>query len=190
MPNFDVDAKCKAFAEIIEGRVVDDQVRVQVCLKGTVLGFPATLEAIGAGWPFGVSYFVETKVVDDPNEQEDPNALKLNILPRVVRGFASFFARILLFEPRGQRIGDKRIDSHFICSFNNSDEALRFFQYPGVYEKLMLLHDYAKFSELLVKAKAGLVLTQPTNFKSLDPDNFRETFKNLADLGQVLFEAF
>jgi hypothetical protein len=34
------------------------------------------------------------------------------------------------------------------------------------------------------------VLSQPKNFHSLDPDVFRETFRLLAELGQVLFEAF
>jgi hypothetical protein len=52
------------------------------------------------------------------------------------------------------------------------------------------LEHCSKFSELTIRAKAGIVVNQPQNFNSLDPDVFRETFKLMADTGQVLFEAF
>ena len=186
----DLDAKMQMLARIIEGRVVDDSNRVQVCLKGTILGFPATLEAINVGWPFGVNYYIETRVIDDPNQPRDPNALKLTFVPRVARGLIELFARVLLVESRGQKIGDKRLEEEFVMSFNNYEEAVRFCQYPAVSDKLKALHKYAKFSELLVKADSGLWLAQPVSFKTLDPDLFRETFKMLGDLGQILFEAF
>ena len=186
----DLAAKMQTFAELIEGRVVDDHTRVEVCLKGTVLGFPATLEAIGAGWPFGVNYFIETKVIDDPNEPENPMSLKLTLLPRVARGFMQIFARVLLIEARGQSIGDKRLEKEFILSFNNSEEAHRFAQYPGVYERLLDLHNYSKFSELLIKSNSGLWLAQPVNFRSLHADVCKETFKTMAEIGQILFESF
>jgi hypothetical protein len=95
-----------------------------------------------------------------------------------------------LVESRGQKVADKRLESEFIMTYNNYDEAVRFCQYPGLADKLKKLHRYAKFSELLVKADSGLWLAQPVSFKSLDPDLFRETFKMLGDIGQVLFEAF
>src|ERR1700722_4253319 len=105
-----IAAKMKAFADIIEGRVVHDEARVQVCIKGTILGFPATYEAIGAGFPFGGNYFIETKVIDDPEEEPDPRTLKLTVLPRVARGLLQFLARIMLFEAKGQSVGDKRLE--------------------------------------------------------------------------------
>ncbi|HEY9774885.1 MAG TPA: hypothetical protein V6C81_14070 [Planktothrix sp.] len=190
MANADLEAKMELLAKIIEGRVVHDEDRVQVCIKGTILGFPATIEALNAGWPFGVNYFIETHVIDDPNRPQDPNGLKMTFIPRVARGLVQIFARVLLVESRGQRVGDKRLESEFIMTYNNVDEAIRFSQYPGIAEKLKKLHKYSRFSELLVKAESGLWLAQPISFKSLDPDLFRETFKMLGDIGQVLFEAF
>jgi hypothetical protein len=186
----DLEPKMDTFANLIDGRAVDDHTRVQVCLKGTLLGFPATFEAIGAGWPFGVNYFIETEVIEDPNAPVNPSALNLTVLPRVARGFTQIFARILLIESKGQPVGDKRLEREFIFTYNNNEEAHRFCQYPGVYEKLMELHKFSKFSELLVKQGSGLWLAQPVNFRSLHPDVFRETFNTLADLGQILFDAF
>jgi hypothetical protein len=185
-----LSAKMKAFADIIEGRVVHDEGRVQVCIKGTVLGFPATYEAIGAGFPFGGNYFIETKVIDDPNQEPDKRALNLTALPRVARGLLQILARIMLFEAKGQSVGDKRLEKMFIFSHNNRGEAERFVTYPGVFERLIEIHNYTKFTELLVKADAGLWLAQSENFKSLTPDLFRETFNVLGALGQNVFDAF
>ncbi|HEY9713598.1 MAG TPA: hypothetical protein V6C72_09005 [Chroococcales cyanobacterium] len=182
-------ARMQEMARIIEGKPVEDP-RFEVCLKGTVLGFPATLQAINANWPFGVTYLLETQVIEDPNHQQSPNTLRLTISPRATRGIFSFIARILLFEPRGQSVSDKRMEEAFMFTYNNQHEAERFLRYPGVYEKLQKLDEYAKFSELFVKVDAGLSLSQPTCFNKLDSDVFRETFKLLGDLGQVIFEAF
>lgn len=181
--------KLDLMARIIEGRVVADP-RFEVNIKGTVLGFPATLQAIKAGWPFGVTYTLETQVIEDPNRPTRPDALTMTISPRMTHGLMAFVARLLLFEPQGQHLQDKRMEKSFIFSFNNTMEAERFVKYPGVFENLLHLEEYAKFSEMVVKAQAGLVLSQPQNFNSLDPDVYRETFKLLGDIGQVLFEAF
>lgn len=186
----DLEVKMDGFAKLIDGRIVHDEQRVQVCLKGTVLGFPATLEAISAGWPFGVNYFIETKVIEDPNHPNQEGTLKLTILPRVARGLMQIFARVLLIEPRGQKVGDARLEKTFILSYNNIEDARRFCQYPGVYEKLIDLHNFAKFSELLIKADSGIWMAQPTNFRSLNPDQFKQTFKVLGDLGQIMFDIF
>lgn len=185
-----LDAKIESFAKIIDGRVVHDETRVAICIKGTVAGFPATMEAIGAGWPFGVNYFIETEVVEAPSQDYNSQLLKLTILPRVAHGIMSFLARILLVEAKGQRVGDRRLENEFIISYNNAEEAHRFCQHPGVYDKLVFLHRKSKFTELLVKADAGLWMAQPVNFKSLNPDLFKETFHHLAELGQVLCDAF
>ena len=182
--------KMKAFAKLIDGQVVDDADRVQVCIKGTVLGFPATLEAITAGWPFGVSYYIQTTVIEDPDRQSDPGALQLTLCPRTARGPFSFLARLLLFEAQGQKMGDRRIENTFVASFNNGSEALRFVNYPGVFENLMRLEHHSKFSEFLLKSGAGLSLSQPTSFNSLEANVFQETFKVLGDIGQVLVEDF
>ncbi|HEY9716166.1 MAG TPA: hypothetical protein V6C69_01750 [Trichormus sp.] len=186
----ELENKMETFAKIIEGRVVHDEGRVQICLKGTILGFPATLEAINAGWPFGVNYFIETNVIEDPDEEPDDQPLKLTLLPRVAHGFMKIFARVLLVEARGMKLGDKKLENEFIASFNDHEEAMRFLQYPGVSEQLIKLHRQSKFSEMLVKAGSGLWLSQPVNFKSLDADLFRETFKRLGEVGQILFESF
>ncbi len=181
--------KLQMLAKMIEGRVVEDS-RFEVAIKGTVLGFPATLQALKAGWPFGVTYTLETQVIDDPNEPARPDALNMTISPRLTHGIMAFFARILLFEAQGQHLQDKRMEKSFIFSFNNSMEAERFVKYPGVFDNLLHLEEYAKFSEMVIKAHAGLVLSQPQNFNNLDPDVYRETFKLLGEIGQILFEAF
>ena len=176
-------------AKIIEGRVVQDS-RFEVNIKGTILGFPATLQGIKAGWPFGVTYTLETNVIDDPNLPAKVDALNMTICPRLTHGFMAFVARLLLFEGQGQHLQDKRMEKSFIFSFNNTMEAERFVKYPGVFENLLHLEEYAKFSEMVIKAHAGLVLSQPQNFNNLDPDVFRETFKLMGEIGQTLFEAF
>lgn len=186
----ELETKMDTLAKLIDGRVVDQTQRVQVCLKGTVLGFPATLEAINAGWPFGVNYFIETKVIEDPDHPNQEGTLKLTILPRVARGLMQIFARILLIEPKGQKVGDNRLEKLFILSYNNADEARRFCQYPGVYEKLVDLHNFSEFSELLIKADSGIWMAQPTNFRALNADHYKQTFKVLGDLGQIMFDIF
>lgn len=185
-----VDEKMNAVAQIIEGSVIKDQDRVDVLVKGEVFGFRATLEAFRAGWPFGVSYMIETRVVEDPNRPRHKDSLYLSIVPRHARGILAPIAHLLLFEGRGQHTGYRQVDAAFISSFNNRNEAARFYKYPGVFEKLRQLENFSKFSELIVNAEAGLSLSQPKSFKSLDLDVLRETFKLLGELGQVLSEAF
>jgi hypothetical protein len=163
---------------------------VDICIKGTVLGFPATLEALSAGWPFGVTYIIQTKVIDDPNRPDNPDALKLELLPRHAHGIFKFIARILLIESRGQLMGIPQVDEAFISSFNSQLEAERFMRYPGVFEKLCTLERFSKFSELHIVASSGLYLTQPKSLNALNLDVCRETFKILGEIGQVLFEAF
>jgi len=186
-----LEAKMETLAKIIDGHIVHDETRVAVCIKGTRLGFPATLEAISPGWPFGVNYFIETEVVaEEPHQEMGEQFLKLTILPRVAHGILAFAARLLLVEAKGQKVGDKRLEREFIISYNNAEEAHRFCQYPGIYERLVFLHKQSKFTEMLVKADSGLWMAQPVNFRALSPDLFRETFARLADIGQILFEAF
>lgn len=186
----DLNAKMQAVAEIIEGRVIKNDQRVAVSVKGSVLGFPASLEAIHTGWPFGVMYFLETEVVEDPNKKNIAEPLKLTILPRVGRGFFQFFSHILLFESRGMPVGDKSLEGRFIFLHNDKDLAERFVKYPGVSDRLIKLEQYSKFGELTIKADAGIFLSQPKSFAALDLDICRETFRILGELGQVVFEAF
>ena len=187
----DLDAKLQAVAEIIEGRVIRDDPRVQVSVKGSVLGFPATLEAVQSGWPFGVMYFLETQVVEDPskiNAERDP--LTLTIMPRMGRGLLRFFSHILLFESTGQTVGDKGLESQFVFQYNESALAERFVKYPGNSDRLVRLEEFSKFGELSVKSDAGIFLSQPKSFTALDLDVCRETFRLVGELGQVLFESF
>lgn len=183
-------SKLQEIAKIVEGRVLEDDARFEVNIKGTVLGFPATLQALKAQWPFGVTYILETRVIEDPDRPQRTDDLQLTISPRATRGIFSWIAQVLLFEPRGQKVSDKRMEAAFMFTFNNAADANRFLQYPGVFDKLVKLDTFAKFTELFVKAEAGLSLSQPTCFNSLDPDVCREVFKLLGDLGQVIFEAF
>lgn len=186
----DLDAKKNACAQIIEGRVVDDHNRVAVCIKGSVLGFPATLEALSPKWPFGVTYYVETKVIDDPQKPANAEDNTITIMPRHAKGLLAFVSRVLLFESHGLPIGDKKIESAFILGYTERAVAERFLKYPGVWETLSKLEQYCKFSELTIRVDAGLALMQSRSFNSLDLDVYRETFKLLGEMGQILFEAF
>jgi hypothetical protein len=181
--------KSTSMAKLLDGRVVNDSQRVEVCIKGAVLGFPATLEALRASYPFGVTYFLETNIIEDPSASPAPS-LKLVLTPRYEKGILAALARILFFEARGQKLGITGLDSQFICSTNHPAQAIKFAQYPGVEDKLSKLYKYSNFSELLIKTDAGISLSQPTSFNTLDLDVFKEVFHLLAELGQVIFDNF
>lgn len=190
MTSIDVEARIKAVAQIIDGRQVKDSGPLAVCIKGSVLGFPATLQAINTNWPFGVTYNLDTNIVIDPNRQPSNLPLKMTFAPRSVSGPLAILARLLLFEARGESVGDKRFDSRYIISFNNVTQAERFARYPGVYDNIIKLETFCKFSELHIISNGGLCLIQPRAFGTLDIDICRETFRIMGDLGQVLFDAF
>ncbi|MBI4534392.1 MAG: hypothetical protein HY711_10655 [Candidatus Melainabacteria bacterium] len=186
----DIAAKLRAVADIIEGRVVNEDPRVAICVKGSVLGFPATLEAIHPNWPFGVMYYVETQIIEDPGKTKLSEPLNLTVCPRFGRGLMAFFAHLFLFEARGMSVNDKRLESRFIISYNDGAQAERYVKYPGNPDRIQRLEEFSKFSELTVRSDAGLYLAQPQSFRALDLDICRETFRLLGELGQVLFEAF
>jgi hypothetical protein len=186
----DYDAKANFIAKVLEGRVVNDEKRVQVCIKGSINGFPATLEAMRVSYPFGLSYFLETKVVDDPNSSPVQGALRMVLTPRTVRGLFSSILRIFLLEPKGQDLGVPRLDSAFIATFNEAQVAARFAKYPGIEESLLGLAKVAHFSELLIRTDAGLYLAQPKSFEDLDLDVCRETFRLLGTIGHIIVESF
>ncbi len=162
----------------------------QIFVKGSVVGFPAIMQALFANWPFGVTYVIETKVIEDPNEPSSADSLNMSILPRIARGPFHSITRFVFFEARGMRVGDKRVQNRFVISANDKAEAERFIGYPEVFDKLQKLERLSHFSELTIKANAGIALSQPKSFNSLDLDVAREIFKMLAELGQILFEAF
>jgi hypothetical protein len=184
-----VDAKAQDIAQIIDGRVVDDKDRVAVCVKGSVKGLPATLEAMYPNWPFGVMYTVESRVVEDPAKVGQPSA-RITIYPRMGRGFMSILTRVVLFESKGMSVNDKKLESRYIMAWDDSAEAQRYLKYPGVSEFLQQLDGEAKFSELVIKTDAGIFLSQPNNFNSLDLDVCRGTFRILGELAHILHEAF
>ena len=64
--------KQEAVAGLIDGEVIDDSDRVAVCIKGIVNGFPARLETFMVGFPWSVSYALETNIVDNPDEDRSP----------------------------------------------------------------------------------------------------------------------
>lgn len=189
MSMWDKDAKLNALAEIIEGKVIDDSSRVEVCVKGTVVGFPATIEAIRSGFPFGCSLFVETDVLNE-HPDKDPDAFALTISPKVVTGFWAMFSRILLVDHTNKQLGDKRFDSSYIADTSNNEQALRFVTYPSMLDRITLLSKYTSFSELHVRAGQGIVLVQPNSIEKIELDTVREAFKLLGEMAQVVFEAF
>src|SRR3990167_783790 len=186
----DLAAKLRAVADIIEGRVVSDDPRVAICVKGSVLGFPATLEAVHPNWPFGVMYYVETQIVEDPHKAQRSDSLELTVCPRFGRGWMRFFSHLFLFEARGMSVSDRQLEGRFIFSHNDAAQAERFVKYPGNPDRFARLEEFSKFSELTVRGDAGLYLAQPQSFRALDLDICRETFRLLGELGQVCFESF
>lgn len=188
-----LETQAQSIAEVIDGHVVDSSGRVAVSVKGTVSGFPATIEAIYPSWPFGVMYQLETSFSADPNAKPDKTArpaAQITLYPRMGRGITSLFTKLLLFESSSMPVGDKHLEKLFNFSYDNSEVAERFARYPGVSDYLTALEGISKFSELVVKTDTGVFLAQPTAFNSLDPEVCRATFRTLADLGQILFEAF
>jgi hypothetical protein len=182
-------AKIDTVVRMIEGHLDPDS-PCQVFIKGTVLGFPAILQAFITHWPFGVTYIIETKVIDDPNEVADEKPMNMSILPRLARGPFHSITRFAFLEATGLRIGDKRVQNHFVIQSNNKKEAERFIGYPEVFDKLLKLEKMTRFTEITIKVDAGLAVSQPKSFDSLDLDVAREVFKTMGELGQVLFEAF
>jgi hypothetical protein len=183
--------KAETIASFVDGNVVDDQSRVAVCIKGMVEGFPATMEAIYPNWPFGVVYTIETNPVADPANDAPPHGTStITIYPRVGRGIASFFTRLLLFESAGFPVGDKRLEKVLNFSYDDRGVAERFVHYPGITESLLNLESIAKFNELIVRVGVGVYLSQPTSFNGLDFDVARNTFKTLGAIGKVMNEAF
>jgi hypothetical protein len=187
--NKGTQAKIDTVVRMIEGRVDPDS-PCQVFIKGTVLGFPTILQAFISHWPFGVTFIVETKVIDDPNAVPDEKPLNMSILPRLARGPFHSITRFVFFEASGMRIGDKRVQNHFVIQANNKKEAERFIGYPEVFDKLLRLEKMTHFTEITIKADAGLAVSQPKSFDAMDLDVAREVFKVIGELGQVLFEAF
>ncbi len=187
---FDKEAKLNELAQVIEGRVVDDSDRVEVCIKGTVLGFPATVEALRTNFPFGASFFLETDVLKEHKSQADQQGFTLTISPKVVTGFWAKFSRILLIDHQTKMIGDKRFDSQYLAVTNNDEEARRFIKYPAMMDKIVLLSRTCSFTELHVRAGHGLVVVQPTSIEKLDGDVARESFRVMGEIAQIMFEAF
>ena len=69
------DSKSRSIAQALDGKVVDDSARVAVCIKGSLLGFPATMEAFRPHFPFGVNYYIETGTEYDRKKGELETAM-------------------------------------------------------------------------------------------------------------------
>lgn len=186
----DINAKATTIAKLIDGQVIDAQDRVAMSIKGTVEGFPATLEAFSLGWPFGCSYAIETNLVENTGSQNNGDQAKISVTPRVGRGLMSFFFHTFLFESKGMPVHDRKLQSKLIFSFDNQDAALRFIKYPGVTDLLLTLEADCKMKEMIIKTDAGIFFSQGCSFKDLDLDMCQATFKFMAGLGQVLADVF
>lgn len=181
-----IEAKAQQIAKLIDGEASFDTGRVAVSINGMVDGFPATVESLFPGWPFGTSYTMELDI-DDEGPRD---SVRLSVYPRVGRGLWSFATRLLLFEPSGQSVHDKRLEKQFIFAYDNPDLAERLVRYPGVSELFYQLESVSKFTELVVKTDKGVFLSQPTNFKTLEVDVVRVTFAHLSKLTEIIFESF
>lgn len=186
----ELEAKQQDVAGLIDGEVVDDSDRVAVCIKGTVNGFKAQLEAFMVDWPFNVTYVIETVDRDDPERYERQEQAKVGMLPRMGRGFWSFFAHIFLFEGKGQSVNDKRLEKKLIFSYDNRDAALRIIKYPGIPETIQVLEEDCQMKEMIIKTDAGVYFVQGTTFKTLDLDLCKATFNYMAQIAQVMNELF
>lgn len=184
----DIESKLANLAKLIDGQVVSNPVAVQACVKGIVSGFPVKIEAVQINYPFGISYFLETSHFSSSRAATD--SFKLTILPKYARGFTSVITRFLFFERRGQKIELPRLDSAFSFKFDNGFFAKQFAHYPDVADKILLLEKLSHFNELVIKSDAGLYLLQPTPLISVDLDLVQSIITTMANLGQVLFEAF
>jgi hypothetical protein len=185
----ELEGKQNAVAKIIDGEPVDDTDRVAVCVKGYVNGFPARLESFMVGWPFSVSYAIETNLVEAPEKEEVAQA-KITILPRIGRGPWSFFAHTFLFEDKGMSVSDKRLEKKMIFNYDRREPALRIIKYPGIPEILATLEEDCKMKEMIIKTDAGIFFNQGVNFESLDLDLCSATFKYMGEIAKVLADIF
>lgn len=185
-------SKQEAVAGLIDGEVVDDSDRVAVCIKGIVAGYPARLEAFMVGWPWSVSYAIETNIVEDPaaHDFSATDQAKINFLPRIGKGLWSIASKLFLFETKGQKVHDKKLERSMIITYDNQEPALRFIKYPGVSEILQTLHDDCNMKEMVVKTDEGIFFSQGVNFRDMDMDLCQATFKYMGELTQVLSDAF
>lgn len=185
--------KQQAVAKLIDGEVIDDTDRVAVCIKGLVKGFPTRIEAFMTGWPWSVTYAIETNLVLNPDEDRDDYSnehAKINIIPRIGKGLWTMFSRAFLFEAKGMKVHDKRIEKQMIVSYDNSEPALRFIKYPGAAEILLTLHEDCHLKEMIIKTNEGIYFSQGVNFNEMDMDLCQATCNYLGELGQVLADAF
>jgi hypothetical protein len=136
-------------------------------------------------------YTVETNVSTDPNQPANTAGdCKFTVYPRMGRGMMGIVTKLLLFESSGQSIGDKKLEKMFNFSYDDRVVAQRFFNYPGIADHLMVLENLTKFTEIVIRTKVGIYLSQSCSFNGLDLDVCRATFRALGEMGQVLFEAF
>lgn len=184
----DLAVKQDAFAHLVEGKVVDEHERVEVCIKGSVLGFKATIEATKAGFPFGTNFFIETNVTGG-DKFADPS-FAITIVPKMAKGVLGFFTRLLLLDSHESPIGMRAFDDVLLAQGSDQGIMHRFLYYPGLADKIIALHNCSGFSEFHIQGGQGLVLNCPTNFNAYNFDSARETLALLGPIAQTLFESF
>jgi len=142
-----------------------------------------------ATWPFSVSYVVQSTSSGDRGAGEAEQT-KITMVPRLGRGFFSFFSHIFLFEAKGCSVENKKLEKKYIISYDRREPAMRFFRYPGVAEILLTLEEDCKLRELVIKTDSGLFMVQGTSFQMLDTDLCRATFNYMGQIAGVLSELF
>ncbi|MBX9938823.1 MAG: hypothetical protein K2Y32_06195 [Candidatus Obscuribacterales bacterium] len=180
-----LDQKKENFAQIIDGKVVDDSERVEVSIKGSISGFKATIEALKAGFPFSTTLYIETDVLG--NGQKEP-LFSITVTPKVAKGLSGIIGKLLLLDARETPTGSKIFDNEFLAQSNNEAICQRFINYPGVAEKIRTLGRYCSFRELHIQGGKGLVLVIPNSFDSISYDKVKASFNELGELAQILFD--
>jgi hypothetical protein len=184
----DTRAKLEETARMLDGRIKEPEAGSgpAICVQGYVSGFPCRLEAFSPDWPFGVNYSIKTEIAPRNPGYE---TFALTVIPRMGKGLFGFVTKLLFFEATGIKVQDKNLQKTFIFNCENRSSLDRFLGYSAIPDALLKLHALS-FNELKIVSNAGLYLSQPKSFSKLDLGACRETFRLLAEIGQVLYERF
>lgn len=182
------DQHIEELATVIEGRIADERPRVEVCIKGTVLGFPATIEAVGTSFPFGVNFFIVTDVIGENKDYKDGNYL--TVTPKVVKGWLGLFSKLLLVDGGNIKVKDRQFDENFTLRSNESHWAKGVLSYPGMMRKIVDLYDASEFSEFHYRDGQGICVVRSECLDKLSVDVARETFRAMGIIAQVIFDSF
>lgn len=183
---FDKEKHLERIARQFEGKVVDESPRVAACVKGNYLGFPATIEAIGTGFPFGVNYYLVTNVTGAPSETSNV----LTVSPKVIHGWLGIFSRFLLVDGGAVNVKDKEFSKDFVLRSNMGAWAKDIINHPGFIRKIEDLYNACEFSEFHYREGQGICVVRSQCLEQTSPEIVRETFRSMGVIAQVIFDTF